>query len=274
VRPVNRPGWRQALASHAATLALQNAFGRYCSICERFLPEGGVAWNAATGDLYYGSANASTWPELLVLCVVCAAAATESASHPGNVPLALPDRELTFTLAGTSLFQYELCTLVLRTAEGVAEPMSVERVVVHATTPSAAETVRRFALNTGFYQAGELVAPAGEPPQSVEADDWRLIDRTRAWQEAERAADNLRRSPAARDRDLLAGTVGRIIECQGCWSVWATVLWERLRDPALLARLLLPRRGAQAGLTASATDQPFPATRVDALPRPEGTEYG
>ena len=86
-----------------------------------------------------------------------------------------------------------------------------------------------------------------------------------------RAADRLGRSPTSRDRELLADTVGASIEYLGCWSVWATVLWERLGDPALLARLLLgaPRSSettaAVSGPALSA--YPFPATRIDWLPR-------
>jgi hypothetical protein len=256
---LTRPAWDPGLAGVPADLALQNAVGRYCCACERPLPEGGVAWDAETGEVFTGPADAKRWPELFVLCRVCAAAA-EQRPGPTTAILALPDRHLTFTLADPSSVRYELQTLVVR---GEHEA-GVERVIVVPTTPAAAETVRRFALNTPFHRDGELVAPL----RAVEAFDWRLLDRTRAWRTAEDAADRLQRSPSSSDRALLSGTVARLIEALGCWSVWATVLWDRLGDPEILARLLLPPRGRTP---VTAAEHAFPATRDDWLPpAPEG----
>jgi hypothetical protein len=243
VRPVSRPAWHPGLATVPAVLALQDVFGRYCATCERPLPEGGVVWDAAAGEALVGPADASRWRELLLLCRVCAAAA--ATRPPGRAAAALPDRDLTFTLAAPASIRYELRNLDVPGDDAA----TVERVVVRPVTPAAAETVRRFALNTPFHREDELVAPL----ETVEALDWRLIDRTRAWRSAERAAENLRQSPSPRDRELLAGTVAAVIEAQGCWSVWATVLWDRLLDPELLGRLLL-------------SEHSFPATREDWLP--------
>lgn len=252
MRPVSRPAWDPGLARVPADLALQDVFGRYCSTCERPLPDGGVAWDAGTGDVVAGPADATRWPELFVLCRVCAAAVTSQ--RPAAAQPALPDRDLTFTLAAASPIRYELRTLAVQGAEAP----TVERVIVVPATPAAAETVRRFALNTPFHRDDELV----EALPSIEARDRRLIDRTLAWQAAERAADRLGRSPSARDRERLAGTVAAIVEARGCWSVWATVLWNRLHDAALLARLLLP----QTRETVTAAEHAFPTTREDWLP--------
>lgn len=250
MRPVSRPAWQPGLASAPADRALQDVFGRYCATCERPLPEGGVAWDAAAGDTLAGPADAARWPELLLLCRVCAdAAATQP---PGRAAAALPDRDLTFTLAAPASVRYELRTLAVRGGD------PVERVIVRPVTPTAAETVRRFALNTPFHREDQLVAPL----ETVEGLDWRLVDRTRAWRSAERAAESLRQS---QDRERLAGIVAATVEAQGCWSVWATVLWDRLHDPELLARLLLPpRRDDDAAVTAA--EHAFPATREDWLP--------
>ena len=146
MRPVSRPAWRPALAGLPADLAVQEAFGRYCSTCERRLPDGGVAWDAATGEAFAGPADERRWPDLLLLCRVCAAAAAAQPAGPATEVLALPDRDLTFTLTVPAPFRYELRALAVRGTDPAAEQLSVERVLVRPTTAAAAETVRRFAL--------------------------------------------------------------------------------------------------------------------------------
>lgn len=228
MRPLARPPWDARFEGEDAALVAQHAFGPFCAACERHLPEGAVAWNADTGRIAEGQATAAEWPGLLPLCANCAAAAlaTPSAAAVGAVPLR-PDRDATFAPAGPSVLAYEL-------KPAAAADASAERVLVVARTPAAAATVRRFSLNTPFHPAG--APPADATPDERDAYDPRLERRTAAWHHAHDAADEWLEGDRA-GRAAVVRAISWTVRFEGFWSVWATVLWQRAQDEALLDAL-------------------------------------
>lgn len=251
MRPFAKPDWSPEWDDlHAADL-VRDANGRFCSICERPLPQVAFAWQAEEGVLLEGSACAADWPHLLVLCHNCAGATTIWLAAPVG-RMALPHRELTFALGAPSPFSYGIVE-----EEGEGLGLDAERrgarVHVQANTPLAAQTVTAFALNTpvrGLHPD----APSEPVADQATIDFWdpRVELRTAAWRQAEAAAARLREvPPEMREVDLDQLQV--LIEYTGFWSVWATVLGQWLEDPALVGAVLSSEAGA------------FPGTRDEAL---------
>jgi hypothetical protein len=252
VRPLAKPDWSPEWGQLQAVDLVRDANGRFCSICERPLPQVAFAWQAEEGVLLEGSPCEADWPHLLVLCHNCAGATTIWLAAPVG-RMALPHRELTFALGAPSPFSYE----VVEPEE--AERLSADadrggpRVHVQANAPLAAQTVTAFALNTpvrGLHPD----APSEPVADQATVDFWdpRLELRTAAWRQAEAAATRLREvPPEAREEHLEQLKV--LIEYTGFWSVWATVLGQQLEEPTLVRSVLSSEAGA------------FPGTRDEAL---------
>lgn len=218
-------------------LVAQHVFGPFCAACERHLPEGAVAWNADTGQSVGETATARDWSGLLPLCPNCAAAALAPVPR-GSVNFAplRPDRDATFALRATSPLAYELRPVAIY---GDSSDAQVERVMVIPGSAAAAATIRRFALNTPFHiepSADALVLPPGRTLAEVEGYDPRLARRTAAWHDAHGAVDALLEA-GPEGRPAVLRTISWGVRFTGFWSVWASVLWQRLHDETVLDAL-------------------------------------
>jgi hypothetical protein len=237
MRPLARPPWEARFEGKDAALVAQHVFGRFCAACERHLPEGAVAWNADTGQIAGRAATAGEWPGLLPLCPNCAAAAIAAplGAAAGASPLR-PDHDPTFALQATSALAYELRPVTVGEGDD-ADPVA-ERVMVVGRSAAATATIRRFALNTPFHDPARdaLVLPADTALGEVEAYDPRLERRTAAWHHAHDAADALLEARPG-GRPAVLRTISRAVRFEGFWSAWATVLWRRLQDDAVLEAL-------------------------------------
>ncbi|HEY2714678.1 MAG TPA: hypothetical protein VGI73_00500 [Solirubrobacterales bacterium] len=265
MRPLSRPRWNPAWEAARPADALRQALGLYCFACERRLPQHAVAWCLAGQAPVEESFTAADWEGAVPLCDNCAFAAL-SAPLPVEA-LALPDRELTFTLAEDSPFRYR----PQAPSESDEEPA---RVLVEATEERSQATIAYFALNDHVPALGRDFPL--EPDADLLTRDWvdpRLELRTRAWGIADLAATQIAGAEGF-ERATVVAVVASLAEDTGFWSVWATVLWERLGDPEVLAQILQPPGGAEAGLEAEGEAPPhrFPATRPDWLPPPGAGE--
>lgn len=252
MRPLAKPGWAADWQGLRAEDLVRDAHGRFCSICERPLPQVAFAWQAEEGVLLEGSASEADWPHLLVLCHNCAGATTIWLAAPAG-RMALPHRELTFALGDSSPFIYQIIEVEEGEQLGADAERGGRRVHVQAKTPLAAQTVTAFALNTpvrGLHPD----APSEPVADQAAIDFWdpRLELRTAAWNQAEAAAMRLREvPPEVREEHLEQLKV--LIEYTGFWSVWATVLGQQLEEPPLVQSVLSSEVGA------------FPGTRDEAL---------
>jgi len=224
-----------------------------------------------------GVATAALWPDLFGLCDFCARAATAVPAGSRGEPL-LPDRDATFALGPAAPFGYEPGPLELAAPEiGLRSPHVVSRVGVAPRSERAAETARLFALDRPVVLTPVPALGEGEPEPSaelavqlIESRDPRLMLRTEAWQYANEAAELLEQARSVAKRAELARMVAHEVASQGFWSVWATVLAERLRDPGLLWSIFAPAAPRPPG--AAAAYQPaevcfwaFPSTRDEWL---------
>jgi hypothetical protein len=178
------------------------------------------------------------WRGLLPLCPNCAAAAIMPRPRiSAGAPPLRPDRDATFALDTRSPLAYELRPVAVQREH--EDAVAADRVMVVARTAAGVATIRRFALNTPFHvepTRDALRLPAGTTLGEIEAYDPRLARRTASWHHAHHAAAALHAArPEARDAVLQ--TISWTVSFEGFWSVWATVLWERLRDEAVLDAL-------------------------------------
>jgi len=243
MRPLARPQWEPWFEGADAGLVAQSAFGRFCAACERHLNEGVEPWDARTGRRAAARATASAWEDLLGLCVNCLAAA-EAATSPGDAVLR-PDRAALLADADAPPFTYVSVPVAVLGADEAGDAGSartVERVLVRGHTPAAVATIERFALNTAHHVADPddggdaLLLPAGTPLELLDACDPRLERRTEAWVDAHVAADALAAAPPT-GRGAALRSLGWGMRFSGFWSVWAQVLWARLQDDEVLARV-------------------------------------
>ncbi len=245
MRPLARPPWEPWFEGADAGLVAQSAFGRFCAACERHLNEGVEAWDARTGRRAAARATASGWDDLLPLCVNCLAASEAAAGADlGDDAGLRPDRAAPFADAAAPPFTYVSVPVAVRGADEAGDasaPATVERVLVRGHTPAAVAMIGRFALNTPHHvvtsDGGDaLLLPAGTPLRLLDAYDPRLERRTEAWVDAEIAADALAAAPPG-GRGAALRSLGWGMRFTGFWSVWAQVLWDRLQDDEVLARV-------------------------------------
>jgi hypothetical protein len=270
MRPVQKPAPPTRLGSESVHDLLMDALGSYCCTCERRLTDDSRAWHAQRRVLVASPAPADDWSELLVLCHNCSAASQAATAPTGS--LLLPDRDRTFSVNSTSPFVYALepVNLVYLDDDGAPDgPLeTAERALVKATTPAAQATIDYFALNTHYYD------PATSTFRIPRADQLAMVDqrvdlRTEAWTTAKTFGEELRDDPEPSLRRALSTQIRQTIQGGGFWSTWATALWQRVPEPTLIARMLLPPRPPTA-LTATTGTPPlageagrFPGTRSD-----------
>jgi hypothetical protein len=269
MRPIQKPPPPAEIWRYPASDLLLDAIGSYCSTCERRLVDWAWPWDAQRRVGLTGKTSVDVWPGLLLLCGNCRDAAAAPPPTPG--PLLLPDRDLTFMVSGDSPFVYGLQPVqrIFLDEDGVPEgaPETIDGVIVEGTTSVARETIDYFALNTPYYDATTNTLRI--PTLDYESLRDRRIDaRTEAWNDALRAARDLRAVDAPATRQALVALIRHTIEGAGCWSTWATVLWSELQDRSLLATMLMPPE--PAGLTAGqesfgGTARRFASTRSDWL---------
>ena len=252
MRPLIRPGWSPGWDGLRAADLVRDATGRFCSICERSLPQVAFAWHAEEGVLFEGSPSEADWPHLLALCHNCAGATTIWLAAPAG-RMALPHRDLTFALGSPSAFSYEIIEGEEAERLGADAERGARRVHVRANTPLAAQTVTAFALNTPV-RGLHAEAPSEPVADQATIDFWdpRLELRTAAWHQAEAGRARLEKAPGEA-REEVVEQLKVLAEYTGFWSVWATVLGQQLEDPALVGAVLSSQAGA------------FPGTRDEAL---------
>lgn len=233
------------------------------------MPDSCWVWQSQRRAFVVRSAQPSEWPNLLLLCRNCQAAA--SMAPAPALPLALPHRDRTFAVNGPSLFVYALQSVqrvFLKedgSPAGAAE--TVERVIVEATTPAAQETIDYFALNTRYYDrsANTLRIPRIDYDSLV---DRRLDLRTEAWEEAATHGAALKQAEDPAQRRVFLVAIRQMMAGRGFWSTWVTVLWRELADRSTVATLALPPRVsglATATQPLAGAAQDFPGTRGDWL---------
>jgi len=217
---------------------LMSAIGPYCSLCERPIHDRPTLWDSDQ-DVLVERVNRAAWEPLLVLCVNCAYWQRQTAGDPAG--LALPHRETTMRVRRGSPYVYTLERVALRVVDedGTAETSEADAAIVSGTTPAAASTIRRFRLNTPWYDEGSktMSVPRADHLQRT---DRRVELRTEAWKRAEGV---LPAALAARENPKLAGAfegVRHLIEQTGFWSVWLTLFWRAIPDANAILPLFAP----------------------------------
>ena len=242
---------RTRLVEHRGPLEarLIDAYGSWCSICERAILDDAWAWDIASRATVPRSAAAlDQCADLLVLCRNCQDAQART-SNERSQELAVPVAYPTFSL-GYQLFRYELVQTELPFVDpdrGFTELQPVSVVWVLSDDPRGQATIDRFGLNSNRADGQVALDP--------ELRDLRLLLRTRTWMTATRAAESLE-SPFER----WAVQALQIIRDTGFLSVWLTVLRSR--------------RGADWAaqwVTQPAARELFRGTDWEALGGPTGT---
>ena len=235
--------------------------GFYCSTCELPLPQDAVPWHAGSATVADRAANAAGWPDLLVLCKRCTASAT---GHPGRpATLLLPHRDRSFALGPESPMLY-------------LRDEATGHVTVVPGSDAAAATIRYFSLNGFFEPAADAAPPPADEGLRALMDhlDPRPGLRDEVWEQAAHFARRLE-SATGQDRQERLGLVHLVAASSGFWSVWATVLWDTLRDVEVLTTVLQPPPAPPAPEALAVRAErdlrhAFAATRSDWLPPEAG----
>ena len=264
MRPLVQPEWDPSWEGASLADAVRDAYGRYCSTCERPLPQVAFAWDAREGVLVDGAASEAAWQDLLVLCHNCAGASTVWLAAPGD-RLVLPHRNLTFALEDSAHIAYGPVSTAWLSGEQSPGEAQAQPSPIHALAQSARgmETIVRFALNwpvRGLHPDAPQ-RPIADPA-TISFWDPRVDLRTAAWHRAVSAAALLREAPPE-IRDALVEQLRVQVEYTGFWSVWATVLSRELADSELRAPLIDALLSSRAG--------PFPATHDGGLAGARGS---
>jgi hypothetical protein len=237
MRPLNKT-FAPAPAALFDADRLMSAIGPYCSLCERPIHDRPALWDTGN-DVLVERVGHAPGEALLVLCVNCADWQRQTAGDPAE--LALPHQETTMRVRRDSPYVYTLERITLRVVDedGAAEESQADAAIVSGTTPAAAATIRRFRLNTPWYDetAKTLTVPRADHLQRT---DRRVELRTEAWKRAEGV---LPAALAARQNPALAGAfagVRHLIEQTGFWSVWLTLFWGALPDGQAILPLFAP----------------------------------
>lgn len=270
----------EGVGQHSTAL-LMNAFGPYCSISERPVPDVVHAWSVSRHEEVGVVGSGGAYDDLLLLDPA-SRTALRASSRTDLSGLRLPGRDLTFTLPDPPLFRYALepvaVTYLDDDGEADGAPVEEQLAIVRSDDEAARRTIDAFALNTQYFDAalGNLRIPRRHYLAMM---DHRLHHRTTAWRRAERLAE-LIDAAAPEARNLLLDQARHVAAATGFWSVWATVLWTRFQDVELARRALVePREQVErllearrdAGLPAlahhigSGPHNAFPGTRLEAF---------
>ncbi|HEX8172016.1 MAG TPA: hypothetical protein VF824_15875 [Thermoanaerobaculia bacterium] len=223
---------------------LMSAIGPYCSLCEVPLHAQPSIWDSGA-DRIRARVEEDRWQELLVLCSDCAY--WQRHSRGDGSELMLPHHATTFRVEGDSPYVYtrERVTLRVIDESGGVESSETDAAIVGGTTAAAANTVRRFRLNTPYY---DDAAKTMTVPRSayLSLADRRVTLRTEAWKRAEALAEI---AASWRDEPRLARAfegLRHVIEQTGFWSVWLTVFWRAFPQSEVLAPLFTPDRAPRS----------------------------
>ena len=239
MRPLLRPAIpAERLSSRTAYALLLNVFGPYCALSEEPLYDVASVWDKSSNTEFKATQPpVKHWNDLLLFSPgVCEAWRRHHDVEITN--LMLPDQERTFQLEN-SPFVYELekvNRLVVDEDDTVSESGAEEIVIVRGTNLRANTTIETFSLNSEYFtmETNELRIPRED---YYSRQDALLRNRTVAWQRASAAAEQVAGLSGA-NRRLLVAQVQMSAAATGHWSVWATVLWNRLKDGAFIGQVL------------------------------------
>jgi hypothetical protein len=270
MRPLNRPKLTESRRNDPAWALLMSAFGPYCSISEEPIYDVGFIWDKLQNSEHpFQQPVEDGWNNMLLL-----APATFDAWQRHHGPeigkVLLPDQHVTFSIFD-SAFVYSLEEVTVIFVDENDEPLKDLReppllqsgpqqlAIVRGRDSVAQATIEMFSLNGEFFDAQEKVLRITEAEYLSRADA-RLGNRTAAWRRADRAAALIADVIPA-NRTSILGVARSIAATTGFWSVWATVLWQRFKDPRLLAAVLGPvDRHDGEGFIGAGPHNDFPGT--------------
>lgn len=236
--------------------SLLDAFGPYCSLCERPIYEQVSAWNVRTRSTSTPYANGEQRDsDFLPICANCEEAQALWPDRSTKLALPFDEDPPSFSLLSSSTFSYRRqpvkVTYVTDDGKRVREETRDE-VVIEASSDRGWATIRCFQLN-GLAPAKtpQSVAVAGgrlssrnagsaESAQetgfrfvSNEAEaqrhDQRVSLRTHVWETALSAIDRWEHSDD-NDRPRASRALQRLMTGSGFLCVWLTVLHQQVPD--------------------------------------------
>jgi len=240
MRPLLRPTIpTERLSSRTAYALLLNVFGPYCALSEEPLYDVASVWDKGSNAEFNATQPPlKRWDDLLLLSPgVCDAWRRHHDVDVAN--LMLPDQEKTFQLEDSPfVYQLEKVNRVVLDEDDKISPESgtEEIVIVRGTNPRAEATIETFSLNSEYFnpETRELRIPRED---HCSCQDALLRNRTLAWQRASVAAEQIA-GLSSTDRRVLLAQLQMSAAVTGHWSVWATVLWSRLKDGAFIGQVL------------------------------------
>jgi len=220
---------------------LMMSMGECCAMCERPLLAESLVWDRDKEQVVQGKTNADEWANMLLLCHNCGQdAETSKTQNISSHALVYPDRQLTFGLTETSLFQYELEKVeqvqLDENNKPIGETITKEVVLIKGGNEAAQQTIDFFKLNSHYYnqEKNTFFLPMNEDPQQL---DRRLDLRTQAWQRADSFVQLFKQTDHKDVREALASNVRNSISHSGFWSVWVTRFWQAFEDKEMIRML-------------------------------------
>lgn len=253
----------ERLESRPAYALLMSVFGPYCSISEEPLYDIAHVWDkAANSEFPPNRAPGENWNNLLLLSPTTCEAWRRHHDQPSS-ELTIPDEEVSFHFADSPLiYSLEDVNIVLtdENDEKVQTSGTEKLVIVTGTTKEARATIETFSLNTEYFnrETNEFRLPFTE---YLCRQDVVVRSRTHAWRRATATADAIAPLSKTECRSLIA-QLQMSAAATGHWSVWVTVLWNRLKDLGFLSAVLGGRSdvGSDADLIGFGPHNEFPGT--------------
>jgi hypothetical protein len=282
MRPLKRPRCSSEYFAISVDSLLMQAFGPYCAICERRLPDEAWIWHKKreeslvemSGTFHESPrpvfSDLSEWPYLLILCRNCINGATASAKKSAS-ELIYPDEDVTFSLDEKSPFRYVMKTVTIRnlSRSGVLESVRDEkRLIVEGNDARARSTIQYFRLNGASYDESNDSIELTFRERMTQADE-RVTQRTNVYDYASEAAD--RTLSLDEMRGIAANLMRQVAGVSGFWSVWATVLNERSHDADFVREAMAPQDSVPLSFIelwpwrGATPDWPFPGTRIGVI---------
>jgi len=257
MRPLVKTVHPKEAQTQSAYGLLMNAFGPYCAISEEPLYDVAYVWDKATNaEMPASKPPSENWGNLLLLSPATYEAWRRHHPQPSS-ELLLPDTDTTFRLED-SPFVYSLGTVNVIYTDDMDRQLSESGaellVTVGGTTAKARATIATFSLNTEYFDPDrkQLRIPRDE---YLLRQDVIIRSRTVAWRRASAAVDQIEAVRPEQRRSLVR-QLQISAAATGHWSVWATVLWDRLHDLDFVSSVL----GSRAGLFGFGPNNEFPST--------------
>jgi hypothetical protein len=268
MRPLLKTVPPKEVQTQSAYGLLINTFGPYCAISEEPLYDVAYVWDkAANAEFPANQPPSENWKNLLLLSPATYEAWRRHHPQPSS-ELLLPDADITFQLED-SPFVYSLepiSVIYIDDLDRQLKQSGIEEfAIIRGTTAKAQATIETFSLNTEYFDSEkkELRIPWD---QYLSRQDVILRSRTVAWRRATAAAAQIDAVRPEQRRSLLRQLQISAV-ATGHWSVWATVLWDRLHDPDFVSPVL----GNRAGLLGVGPYNEFPSTASTWLMRTTST---